>query len=130
MWRVLLRLRYLVWQRHRHGRLVLEQGLGMPLVVLPEVFNPALFRTTPFVIDCLAQGLVPEHSQVLDLGTGSGVLAVAAAERAGRVVAVDLNPVAVRYARINVLSTGASTRSKFGRETSSNRSLANGSTSC
>jgi release factor glutamine methyltransferase len=40
---------------------------------------------------------------VLDLGTGSGVLAVLAAQWAVRVVAVDVNPAAVRCARINVL---------------------------
>ncbi len=37
------------------------------------------------------------------MGTGSGVGAVFAAQWAGRVVAVDINPVAVRCARINAL---------------------------
>jgi release factor glutamine methyltransferase len=38
---------------------------------------------------------------VLDLGTGSGILADVAAKNAGRVVAVDLNPYAIRCAKEN-----------------------------
>jgi len=40
------------------------------------------------------------------MGTGSGVGAVFAARRASRVVAVDINPHAVRCARINALLNG------------------------
>jgi len=40
---------------------------------------------------------------VLDMGTGSGVCAVFAARHARRVVAVDINPAAVRCATLNVL---------------------------
>ena len=47
--------------------------------------------------------LIPPGSIVLDMGTGSGVGAVFAARNAARVVAVDVNPEAVRCARINVL---------------------------
>ena len=39
-----LALRYRVFGR-RHGRLVLENLDGVPLVVLPSVFNPVLLRT-------------------------------------------------------------------------------------
>lgn len=39
--------------------------------------------------------------RVLDMGTGSGVNAVLAARGRGRVVAVDINPVAVETARAN-----------------------------
>ncbi len=44
---------------------------------------------------------VNEGDYVLDLGTGCGVLAIIAAEKAKNVVAVDLNPIAVRCAREN-----------------------------
>ena len=40
---------------------------------------------------------------VLDMGTGSGIAAIAAARRGARVVAVDISTEAVRCARINVL---------------------------
>ena len=105
-WRFFLRARFLLWQRRRHGRLVIERGLGRPLVILPGVFNPALFRTTPFVLSYLAENGVPSAGRVLDLCTGSGALALAAAEGAASVVAVDIDPVAVRCARINVLLNG------------------------
>ena len=44
---------------------------------------------------------VDEGERVLDMGTGSGLLGVLAASKGGRVVAVDVNPYAVRCARDN-----------------------------
>lgn len=103
LWRALLRLRFVLWQHRRHDRLVLEHGLGFPVVVLPGVFNPTLFLTTDVLVRQLDGQTVPVGCSVLDLGTGSGALAVAAARTAQRVVAVDVSPEAVRCARINFL---------------------------
>jgi release factor glutamine methyltransferase len=44
---------------------------------------------------------VKAGESVLDLGTGSGILAVTAAQKAAHVLAVDLNPYAIRCARDN-----------------------------
>ncbi|MGZ4851200.1 MAG: HemK2/MTQ2 family protein methyltransferase [Candidatus Bathyarchaeia archaeon] len=44
---------------------------------------------------------VKEGEQVLDLGTGCGLLGILAAETAKRVVAVDFNPFAIRCAKEN-----------------------------
>ncbi|MBI3969502.1 MAG: methyltransferase [Chloroflexi bacterium] len=96
-WRVRL------FDRHRHGRLVLEQVEGLPILVLPQVFNPKLFRTGELFVAAFTGRLIPFGSTVLDLGTGSGVGAIAAARWAERVVAVDVSPEAVRCARLNVL---------------------------
>lgn len=103
LWRLWLRLQFLLFGRRRHNRLVLEHVAGMPLVVLPEVLNPKLFRTGEFLAQTLDERLVPPGAAVLDMGTGSGVGAVFAAGWARRVVAVDINPEAVRCARINTL---------------------------
>jgi release factor glutamine methyltransferase len=103
LWRPVQRLRFALWQRRRHDRLVLERGLGFPLVVLPGVFNPTLFLTTAVLVDHLEDHPLPEGCTVLDLGTGSGALAVAAARTARRVLAVDVNREAVRCARLNTL---------------------------
>jgi release factor glutamine methyltransferase len=73
----------------------------MPLIVLPAVMNPCLTRAGAFLASQLHAGLL--GAAVLDMGTGSGVCAVHAARHAHRVVAVDINPEAVRCARINML---------------------------
>jgi len=100
-----LALRYRVLSR-RYGRLILEEIDGVPLVVLPQVFNPVLLRTGAFMARALAHlpfdGADGELS-VLDMGTGSGVGAIFAARRGAHVVAVDINPEAVRCARMNAL---------------------------
>lgn len=44
---------------------------------------------------------VKSGQAVLDLGTGSGILAITAAQKAQSVIAVDLNPYAVRCAKEN-----------------------------
>jgi release factor glutamine methyltransferase len=103
MRRLPLRLRYLLWQRRRHGRLVLERVAGRDLVVLPSVMNPHIFRTGAFLVEQLNEALVAPGSRVLDMGTGSGIAALVAAEWAREVLAVDINPAAVRCARMNVL---------------------------
>jgi methylase of polypeptide subunit release factors len=50
---------------------------------------------------------IRRHSrQTLDLGTGTGVLALNAASRSEKVVATDLNPKAVEFARFNARLNG------------------------
>jgi release factor glutamine methyltransferase len=44
---------------------------------------------------------IEKGAQVLDVGTGCGILAILAAEKAASVVAVDLNPYAIRCAKKN-----------------------------
>jgi release factor glutamine methyltransferase len=109
-WRAWLRLRFRLFQRGRHDALVLEEVAGLPVLVLPQVFNPKLFWTGEFLAEVLDERLVPPGSAVLDLGTGTGVGALAAARSAGRVVAVDINPAAQRCAHINVLLNGLESR--------------------
>jgi methylase of polypeptide subunit release factors len=107
IWRAWLRLRHRVIGR-RYRRLVLERVDGVPLVIFPDVFNPVLLRSGVF----LARNLpapVPSNAhdstrpRALDVGTGSGIGAIFAARLGYQVVGVDLNPQAVRCARINVL---------------------------
>ncbi|MEM2281230.1 MAG: class I SAM-dependent methyltransferase [Candidatus Bathyarchaeia archaeon] len=45
---------------------------------------------------------VKQGEYVLDMGTGCGILGIIAAEKASRVVAIDINPNAVRCAKENV----------------------------
>jgi release factor glutamine methyltransferase len=83
----------------------LERVAGRPLVVLPGVMNPRLMRTGAFFASQL-HGELTRDREVLDMGTGSGVCAIAAAQYARHVVAIDINPAAVRCAQINALLNG------------------------
>ncbi len=109
--RIWLRLRYRILSR-RYGRLVLETIDGVPLVVLPRVFNPVLLRSGALMARAIGRLPLAETRglTVLDLGTGSGVGAVFAARRGAAVVAVDINPEAVRCAQINALLNGVEER--------------------
>lgn len=98
--RLWLTLRYR-WLNRRYGRLVLEEIDGVPLVVFPDVFNPVLLRSGEFLARFIESCDLKESSTVLDLGTGSGVGAIFAAQRSSDVTAVDINPAAVRCARLN-----------------------------
>jgi release factor glutamine methyltransferase len=88
--------------KRRVGKLVLEQIEDIHLLVLPDVFNPAIFRTSPVLVEAINTH-VRAGMRVLDLGTGTGVAAIAAAAAGAHVTAVDINPEAVRCTRINAL---------------------------
>lgn len=92
----------------RVRRLVLERWNGLSILVLPEVLNPVVFRSGVLLADALAALPLPVRRdtpppRALDMGTGSGIGALALARAGFSVVAVDVNPEAVRCARINVL---------------------------
>src|SRR6202041_3318973 len=87
--------------KHRYDDFRVERVHGMPFLVTPSVFNPKVPRTGEFLASLLDSNLIGRDHEVLDMGTGSGVCAVFAAKYARRVVAVDINPAAVRCAHIN-----------------------------
>ena len=105
-----LRTRHRLRDRPRAGRTVRETVAGVPLSVHPGVFNPRIFRTGAYLAGFVAQGVVTRGSAVLELGTGSGAVALAAAGAAGRVVAVDLSADAVRCAAENARANGLAER--------------------
>jgi HemK-related putative methylase len=103
-WRSLLRLKLALLDRRKYERTVLEDVDGLQLVVLPDVFNPKLLRSGAFLVSQLSRTeLLKPGNTVLDLGSGSGACGLAAARRGCRVVAVDINPSAVRCTRINAM---------------------------
>jgi release factor glutamine methyltransferase len=98
-----LSILYKLAGRYRYDDFRLERVLGLRILVTPGVANPKLLRTGAFfAAEIDACGIAPDAA-VLDMGTGSGVCALAAAGRARRVVAVDVSPAAVRCARLNAL---------------------------
>jgi release factor glutamine methyltransferase len=96
-------LGYRLAGKHRYDDFRVERINGMSFLVTPSVFNPKVPRTGEFLASLLDTKLVSRNHEVLDMGTGSGVCAVFAARHAARVVAVDINPAAVRCAGINAL---------------------------
>lgn len=98
-----LGLSYRLRGKHRYDDFRLERVHGVPLLVIPSTFNPKVPRTGAFLAGHLATTHACRDAEVLDMGTGSGVCAIFAAREARRVVAVDINPAAVRCARINAL---------------------------
>lgn len=75
-------------------QLVLELDPGM-------AFGTGTHATTTLCLRALEDRLKP-GMEMFDLGTGSGILAIAGAKLGARVKAVDLDPVAVQVARENV----------------------------
>lgn len=71
---------------------------GKTFILLPDVFSPRVTLTSTFLAKNLG---VKKDDYVLDLGTGCGIQAVFAAEKAKKVIATDINIQAVRCAKIN-----------------------------
>ncbi len=85
------------------GDLVIELDPGM-------AFGTGSHETTAMCIRMLEK-YVPEGCDCFDVGCGSGILAIAAAKLgAGRCLAIDLDPVAVKVADENVKLNGLEDR--------------------
>ncbi|MBI2936322.1 MAG: 50S ribosomal protein L11 methyltransferase [Chloroflexi bacterium] len=83
------------------ARLSPKRGQAVVLLDPGLAFGTGHHPTTRHCLEELEQRVRPE-SDVLDVGTGSGILAIAAAKlEAHRILALDTDPVAVRVARRN-----------------------------
>ncbi len=93
------------WQKDEYK---LSDG-EIPVYMDPGMaFGTGTHETTRLVIKLLDK-YMREGASVLDVGTGSGILAICAAKLgAGKVFACDLDPVAVKVARENVSDSGMS----------------------
>ena len=93
------------WQKDEYK---LSDG-EIPVYMDPGMaFGTGTHETTRLVIKLLDKYMKP-GDDVLDVGTGSGILAICAAKLgAGKVFACDLDPVAVKVAGENVRDSGLS----------------------
>lgn len=86
-----------IWETYdsKEGEIIVELDPGM-------AFGTGTHETTRMCILALEKYITP-NSTVFDIGTGSGILAIAAAKmKAKKVIGVDLDPVAVDSAKENV----------------------------
>lgn len=98
------------WRRHlrRRDDIVIELDPGM-------AFGTGQHATTRLCLEALEERLTP-GATVLDVGTGSGILAVAAALLgATRVDALDIDPAAHEAATENAARNGVETTVRVGR---------------
>jgi HemK-related putative methylase len=99
--------------KRRLGRIVVEGVDGVDILVLPETFNPVVFRSGAFfaaALEAVIASPAGSAQAVLDMGAGSGVGAVFAARAGAMVTAVDINSEACRCARINAAIHGLEDR--------------------
>jgi release factor glutamine methyltransferase len=86
------------------------RAAGFRLTVRPTVFHPRYFITSEFFASFIDR-LNLNGKRVADVGTGSGILALAAVRAgAASVMAVDINPVAARTAAENARANGVDGR--------------------
>jgi release factor glutamine methyltransferase len=74
---------------------------GLRIKLHPQVYEPA--EDTFLLAENLA---VKEGDTALDVGTGTGIIALLMARKARRVLGVDINPLAVELARENARVNG------------------------
>jgi len=88
------------WLNQRSRTSVKARAEGFDLDVFPTVFHPRYFGSTR-ILARFVSSLPLTGRSFLDVGCGSGLIALCAARAGGRVTAVDINPEAVRCTLAN-----------------------------
>src|SRR5262245_29793863 len=83
------------WLNERTNRLVRTYVEGFDLEVFPGVFHPKYFGSSTILGRFVSQ-LPLTGKSFLEIGCGSGIVALCAARQGATVTAVDINPDAVR----------------------------------
>ena len=96
---VVTRANRLIKLHRQHGASYQVNFRGLELMMLQEVFCPVYGEGSQLLADCLN---VQEGERVLEIGTGSGGLAILSAAKAKSVIATDISPIAVKCAIDNV----------------------------
>lgn len=78
---------------------------GIRLEIPPEVFHPGYFHSTGLLLRQLSGELLAKK-RFLELGAGSGLLSIYAAQKGAYVTASDINPVSVECVRSNAENNG------------------------
>lgn len=100
------RLHFQLLQARRYTQPDLAHVEGLALHISPGVFHPEFFFATALFLRVLARRPLAPGTRALDMGTGSGALAIALAKRGAWMKAIDINPLAVECAAANALAHG------------------------
>jgi len=76
---------------------------GLLLEIPPEVFHPGFFFSTQLLLQYISK-LALQKKEFMELGCGSGLIAMVAATKGSIVTATDINPVAVEFLEKNCLN--------------------------
>ena len=91
------------WLNRRSGKLVDTRVEGLDLEVFPSVFHPRYFGSSS-ILAKFVSALPLRGKSFLEIGCGSGVVALCAARAGADVTAVDINPEAVGCTAANAAS--------------------------
>ena len=70
-------------------------------------FGTGTHETTKMCVTMISETVTEDTKKILDIGTGSGILSIAAAMYgAGDITAIDIDPLAVKIAKENVMLNG------------------------
>jgi release factor glutamine methyltransferase len=72
----------------------------LTIEVLPGVFHPGLFFSTTFMLEFIEQQHL-DHSTLLEIGAGTGIVSLAAAKEGALVTATDISPSAIKNMEYN-----------------------------
>ncbi len=108
LWLLFLRWYIKIIKRFFYNRPTNERVTGFKIQVAKDVFNPVQLRSGKFMAEVIQDRneLIPRHASILELGTGTGIGALAAARHGADVTATDINPKSVRCANANVQRNG------------------------
>lgn len=76
------------------------------IIIQPEVFHPGFFFSTAFLLRYIS-GLRINDLNILEIGSGSGLISVYCAKQGARVTACDINPAAVENTKSNAVANQA-----------------------
>jgi release factor glutamine methyltransferase len=104
--RIFFKFFWLPIYRYKAMRIIREESsyeyANIKLHIPPEVFHPGIFFSTPIFIDFLEKENFQEK-KTLDIGTGSGLIAIFTAKKGAISTAIDINPKAVKTASQNAI---------------------------
>jgi release factor glutamine methyltransferase len=93
--RMVFWLLYNAYVKRRISKIDNTSILGFSLSVPPTVFHPKLYHSSKYFGSFLIE-MDLKNKNILEIGCGSGILSLVVASKGANVVAVDINPEAVR----------------------------------